>query len=144
MDFHDAHLRERDDGLDVVGDEVFADLRLLLNLHPAERVRPPLLGVFQIHAGRGDACRAVHQRQRTTLDVRHDPVGDALVIPRELDLGDSLIGIDQAVWVRDVDARDCRRDDDGAVLRGMSACRIKNSFQCSPSSPESTALTGRR
>jgi len=84
VDLDDAHLGERDHGLDGVGDQVFPDLGLLLNLHAAQGVRTPLLRVLQVVAGSREARWAVDERQRSPLDVRHDPVGDALVVPGEL------------------------------------------------------------
>ena len=84
VDLDDAHLRERHHGRDVVGDQVLPDFRLLLNLHASECAWPPLLRVLQIDARCRDARRAVDQCQRSALDVRHDPVGDALEVADEL------------------------------------------------------------
>ena len=47
MDFDDPHLRERYDRLDRVCDEILANLRLFLDVDPAQRTRAPRFGVFQ-------------------------------------------------------------------------------------------------
>ena len=46
-----------------------------------------------------------------------DPLTDALVVPREFDLRDSLIAIDEPVWVRNADTGNRRRR--GAGVGGM-------------------------
>ena len=45
MDLDDAHLRERDDRRDRLGDEILTDLRLLSNPHASQRRRAPCLGM---------------------------------------------------------------------------------------------------
>jgi two-component sensor histidine kinase len=61
-------------------------LGLLLNPHPAQRIRTPGFRVLQEVARCCDSCRAMHQCQRPRGDVRHDPLGDTFVISSELDL----------------------------------------------------------
>jgi hypothetical protein len=72
--------------------------------------------VFHVHAARNDSRRAVDKRQRPAPHVRHDPVGDALVVLGELQLGDPLVGINQTVGMGNADAGDRR----AALLAGMS------------------------
>jgi len=45
----------------------------------------------------------MHEREGSSLHVRHDPVGDLLVVARKLDLRDAEFGIDQPVRMRDPD-----------------------------------------
>jgi hypothetical protein len=86
VNLDDPHLRERYDPFDGVGDQVLADLRLLLDSDSPQRVRPPSLRMLQEMAGAGDTSRAMNERQRPAGDVRHHALGDTFVVLSEVDL----------------------------------------------------------
>src|SRR2546425_4522910 len=104
VDFEDAHLHETDDSGNIGGDEIFPELLLLLNAYSLERRGRPHLGVLHVEALRAQPFGAANERQRPALHVGHDPVADALVIAREVELREAELRVDHAVRVRDADA----------------------------------------
>jgi hypothetical protein len=99
VDFDDPHLRERYDGLDRVGDEVLANLGLLLDSHSTQCTRAPRFGVFQEMAWRRDSRWAMDERQGSAGDMRNDPLGDALKISSKLNLRYFQVWVDHSVGV---------------------------------------------
>jgi phosphoribosylaminoimidazolecarboxamide formyltransferase/IMP cyclohydrolase len=97
MDLNDAHLREGHEARDVVGNQIFPDLGFLADAHTAQRARSPRLGMPQVIAGSRQAGGAVEERQGTSSHVGHHPVGDLLVVTRQLDLRDLRLGKHQPV-----------------------------------------------
>ena len=61
-----------------------------------------LLAVLLEEQLAADAGRAAHQRHRPAVQVRQDPVGDALVVAHEVELGQAGAAVDDAVGVRDL------------------------------------------
>ena len=104
VDLEDVHLHERDERRRRVDDQVFADLRLLLDLHAAQRRRRPHLRVLHIVKALPMPRRAAHQRERPAGEVRQDPVGDAFVVAREVELRRRGIREHQPVRMADADA----------------------------------------
>ena len=97
MDLEDAHLRQADDGADVVGDQVFANLGFLLDAHAAERRRRPDLRMLQEETIAVQSLRAPQERERPAGDVRHDPAGDRFVVARDVQLRQLQIGIENPI-----------------------------------------------
>src|SRR3569833_2015406 len=65
-----------------------------------------LIRVLLIEAFLADTVRAAHQGERPLREVGQHPIGDVVVILRELEFGESHLGIKDARGIREFDARD--------------------------------------
>ena len=103
MDLEHVHLHQREDPGEVVGDEVLAELRLLLDAHATKSGRCPDARVLHEEARLADAARATDEGERSAGDVRHDPLRDAFVVGGDVALGEAEVGIENALRVREPD-----------------------------------------
>jgi hypothetical protein len=108
VNLEDIDLHESDERRKRVDHEVFADLGLLLDLHPSNGVRGRAAAVFLIEALSLSALGTAHQRRRTILQMRQDPLGDSFVKARQVDLGRTVARKKDAVGMREPHAGDDR------------------------------------
>ena len=108
VDLDHVHLDERNDGGERIGDQVLAELRLLLDADAAQRGRRPDLRMLHESAVVADRARTAHEGKRTPRDVRYDVRGDRLVVAREIELHQSYAGEDDALRMAERHAGDFR------------------------------------
>ncbi len=106
MQFEDAHLDEREEPLGGVDGAVRLASRVLLHLDAPDGFRNVLVDVLLIEALFGAALRAADQGEGTVGDPGKDPVGDALVIERQIAFGHSLLGKEDLVGAAQLHTRE--------------------------------------
>ena len=92
MHLQHAPLHERHEPLRVVSAHVHGRSLAFGNLDPIDRGVDALVGVLLIEALIAPAVRATDERQRASLDMRHDPRRDPLEVSDHFDLGDAGFG----------------------------------------------------
>ena len=96
MDFEDIHLREADQRRQRIDDEILAHLGLFADSYAPNRFRAPRLCMLHEHAinafsdaAGGNSFRTMYECERSIDEVRQYPVGNGLVIQRQVEFGGS-------------------------------------------------------
>src|SRR5262249_28661865 len=99
------HLRERDEPRGVDDGHVAHRLARLADRHALQRGRPALVDVLVEEALAGVSFGRAQERERPLRDVRKHPLGDLLVVAREVELRQPDLGPEDAIGMRQPDAR---------------------------------------
>src|SRR5438445_4786373 len=121
VDFEYSDLDEADQCRERIDDEIFPGLGLFLDLHPADGFGSPGPAVLLIEARSLRTLGTADERRRTILQVGQDPLRDALVEARQVELGRALRWKEDAVGVREPHAGDDRLDRRRDLLESSSA-----------------------
>src|SRR5262249_42282015 len=129
VDLENPDLHEADQPWQILNDEIFADLLLLPDGDATQGRWGPHADVLLVEALLGQPLGAAYQRRGSSAQVRQDPVGDRLVEPRQVELGNSLARVQDAIGMRESDPGHLDRVRPGGLARAARSSWHKGALR---------------